>query len=192
MAEYPAVLLNRIGVTPNELTIVGLLLNVAVAWMLASGNLAVGGILVLLANAFDMLDGALARVSGKGSRFGAFFDSTLDRYAEAVIYLGLMVWLYRVGDGPLLMGAYMALVGSFMVSYSRARAEGLGVGGEVGLLPRPERILILALGLLLHQTLLAPAIWLLAVLSNFTTLQRILHARRELSSGKEGPREDRS
>jgi len=192
MAEYPAVLLNRIGVTPNELTIVGLLLNVAVAWMLASGNLAVGGILVLLANAFDMLDGALARVSGKGSRFGAFFDSTLDRYAEAVIYLGLMVWLYRVGDGPLLMGAYMSLVGSFMVSYSRARAEGLGVGGEVGLLPRPERILILALGLLLHQTLLAPAIWLLAVLSNFTTLQRILHARRELSSGKEGPREDRS
>ncbi len=184
-AEYPARLLARLGMTPNSLTLLGLLLNLGVAVVLALGHPVLGGVLVLVANAFDMLDGAVARVSGQGSRFGAFFDSTLDRYAEAVVYLGVMAWLFSLGDGPTLLAAYLAIVGSFMVSYARARAEGLGVQGEVGLLPRPERILLLALALILHQYLLAPGLWLLAVLTNFTTLQRILHARAALQPSEE-------
>lgn len=184
-AEYPARLLARLGFTPNALTVIGLLLNGVVALVLVMGNPVLGGVLVLVANAFDMLDGAVARVSGKGSQFGAFFDSTLDRYAEAVTYLGVMAWLYTLGDGPALLAAYLSIVGSMMVSYTRARAEGLGVNGEVGWLPRPERILLLALGLIFHQYLLLPVLWLLALLTNFTALQRILYARRALQPPSE-------
>ncbi len=180
IAEYPARLLARLGLTPNALTLLGLVLNALVAGVLALGHPVLGGVLVLVANAFDMLDGALARVSGKGSRFGAFFDSTLDRYAEALFYLGAMVWLFNRGDGTLLLAAYLGIVGSFMVSYARARAEGLGVRGEVGLLPRPERIILFALGLIFYQYLLAPVLWLLAVLTNVTAVQRILYARKAL------------
>jgi len=185
-AEYPARLLAAAGITPNALTLLGLLLNVFVAIVIAMGNPVIGGILVLGANAFDMLDGAVARVSGQGSRFGAFLDSTLDRYAEAVVYGGLMAWLLSVGDQTSLLAAYLAIIGSIMVSYARARAEGLGIRGEVGWLPRPERIILLALALIFHQYLLVPVLWLLAILTNFTALQRILHARRMLESQDKG------
>ncbi len=180
IAEYPARLLARAGFSPNTLTLTGLVLNLVVAIVLAAGHPVAGGVLVLLANAFDMLDGALARVSGKASRFGAFLDSTLDRYAEALLYLGVMAWLYTRADAPLLLASYLGIIGSLMVSYARARAEGLGVGGEVGLLPRPERIILLALGLLFHPWLLAPVLWLLALLTNVTAVQRILHVKKEL------------
>jgi len=170
------------GVSPNSLTVIGLLLNVLVAAVLASGQPVIGGVLVLVANAFDMLDGGVARLTGKVSRFGAFFDSTLDRYAEALVYLGVGVWLYSVGDGLLLFAAYCTIIGSLMVSYTRARAESLGVGGEVGLLPRPERIILLSLGLIFHGYLLAPVLWILAVLSNLTAVQRMIHVHRELAA----------
>lgn len=182
IAEAPARLLARMGATPNSITLVGLLLNIIVAGILAAGYPVIGGVCVLLANAFDMLDGAVARVTGKTSRFGAFLDSTLDRYAEALFYLGIGAWLFRLGDGTLLLALYAAVIGSLMVSYARARAEGLGVGGEVGLLPRPERIVLLAVGLIFHAYLLAPVLWLLAILTNVTAVQRILHVRKELAS----------
>ncbi len=184
LAEWPARLIARTGVSPNALTLIGLLLNVLVAVVLASGYPVAGGLLVLLANAFDMLDGALARITGKVSRFGAFLDSTLDRYEEALLYLGIGVWLFSRGDGLLLLAGYLAIIGSLLVSYTRARAESLGVGGEVGWLPRPERILLLALGLIFHSYLLAPVLWLLAVFTNVTAVQRILHVRRELDKTK--------
>jgi CDP-diacylglycerol--glycerol-3-phosphate 3-phosphatidyltransferase len=168
------------GITPNALTVIGLMLNVIVALVLASGQPVIGGVLVLVANAFDMLDGAVARLTGTVSRFGAFFDSTLDRYAEAVVYLGVGAWLYSVGDGSLLLATYCAIIGSLMVSYTRARAEGIGIGGEVGLLPRPERIVLLALGLIFHGYLLAPVLWILAVFSNLTAVQRMVHVHKEL------------
>lgn len=180
IAEYPARVLAGMGVTPNAITVIGLLLNLLVALVIASGSLVAGGVLVLFANLFDMLDGAVARVSGKGSKFGAFFDSTLDRYAEAVVYLGVGAWLYSQGDGTTLLAAYLGIIGSLMVSYTRARAEGLGVIGEVGLLPRPERILLLSIGLLFHGQLLTPVLWLLALLANLTALQRMLHVQRVL------------
>ncbi len=178
----PALFLGRLGMTPNSLSIVGLFLNVVVAAVLASGQPVLGGVLVLLANAFDMLDGALARSTGKASRFGAFLDSTLDRYAEALIFLGVGVWLYSTGNGALLLAGYAAIIGSLMVSYARARAEGIGVRGEVGWLPRPERILLLAAGLIFHQYLLAPVLWFLAVFTNLTALQRALYVKRQLDS----------
>lgn len=159
-----------------------MLLNVLVAAVLASGHPLAGGVLVLFANAFDMLDGALARITGKTSRFGAFLDSTMDRYEEALVYLGIGIWLFERGDGPLLLAGYLAIIGSILVSYARARAESLGVGGEVGWLPRPERIVLLAVALIFHTYLLAPVLWLLAVLTNVTAVQRILHVRRELES----------
>ena len=181
-AECPARLLARAGVGPNALTLTGLLLNLFVAVVLASGYPMVGGVLVLLANAFDMLDGTLARITGQTTRFGAFLDSTLDRYAEALIYLGVMVWLFSRGESGPLLAAYLAVVGSLMVSYTRARAEGLGLHGEVGWLQRPERIVLLALALIFHQHLLSPVLWLLAVLTNFTVVQRMIHVKRQLGS----------
>lgn len=184
IAEWPARVLARLGFTPNMVTIIGLLLNVGVAAVLASGQPVLGGVFVLVANAFDMLDGALARVTGKASRFGAFLDSNLDRYAEALIFLGIGAWLYMQGDGMLLLAVYAATVGSMMVSYSRARAEGLGVGGEVGLLPRPERLILIAIALIFHGYLLAPVLWLLAILTNVTAIQRMLYVRRQLGSSK--------
>lgn len=179
---YPARLLVRMGVSPNSLTLSGLLLNFLVAAVLATGQPIIGGFLVLLVNAFDMLDGSVARLSGKVTRFGAMLDSTLDRYSEGIIFLGLMVWLFDQGNQTSLIAAYITLFGSVMVSYSRARAEGLGLHGEVGLLPRPERIVLLALGLIFHQYLLVPILWLLAVLTNVTVAQRVLHAKRQLDT----------
>lgn len=182
VAQYPARLLIRMGVSPNSLTVAGLFLNVLVALVLAFGHPVAGGVLVLLVNAFDMLDGSVARLSGRVTRFGAMLDSTLDRYSEGLIFLGVMAWLFTRGDATTLLAAYIGIIGSLMVSYTRARAEGLGLHGEVGLLPRPERILLLALGLIFHQYLLAPVLWLLAVLTNVTAAQRVFYAKRQLES----------
>ena len=165
------------GLTPNMLTVIGLLLNCGVAVVLARGHLFWGGVLVLAAGLFDLLDGAMARVTDRTSPFGAFFDSTLDRYSEAVVYGGLLVYfLYGDYPGDGRLGAvliYLTIVGSLLVSYARARAEGLGYKLQVGLLARPERIIILSLGLLVGWPLWA--LWILAIFTNLTAAQRIYH-----------------
>jgi CDP-diacylglycerol--glycerol-3-phosphate 3-phosphatidyltransferase len=162
------------GLTPNMLTVIGLLLNCGVAVVLASGHLFWGGVFVLAAGLFDLLDGAMARVTNRISPFGAFFDSTLDRYSEVIVYLGLLSYILGTGDARL--GAiliYLTICGSLLVSYARARAEGLGYKLQVGLLARPERIIILSLGLLVGRPLWA--LWLLAIFTNLTAAQRIYH-----------------
>lgn len=165
--------LASLGLTPNLLTALGLVLNGAVAVILASGLETLGGVILLPVAAFDMLDGAVARATNRSTRFGAFLDSTLDRYAEALVFLGIL-YAYSSQANPLTNTAIMlAIVGSLMVSYTRARAEGLGLRCEVGLLPRPERIIILSLGLIVGWTV--PAVWFLAVLTNFTAAQRMWH-----------------
>ena len=174
-AEGLARFLARTGVTPNGLTLIGFCLNVAVAVVLASGALQAGGALLLLAGAFDMLDGALARVTGLSSRFGAFLDSSLDRYSEAALLFGLSFDAVRRGDDAVALLAFAVIVGSLMVSYCRARAEGLGLTCEVGFAPRPERVLILGLGLILGLEVVALAV--LAALTHVTAVQRILHVR---------------
>ncbi|MCL5264259.1 MAG: CDP-alcohol phosphatidyltransferase family protein [Chloroflexi bacterium] len=180
-AERIAGLLASTGITPNWLTTIGFVLNIAVGVVLALGYIRIGGVLVLVFGTFDMLDGALARISGKASTFGAFLDSTLDRYSEAVVLFGLLFWYGQQGNLTVVLLAYATIVGSVMVSYTRARAEGLGLQCEVGLLARPERIALLGIGLILDQALIVLAI--LALFTNVTALQRVIHVWK-LTSGK--------
>ncbi len=173
-AQQIARLLLWTGLTPNALTLIGLLLNCAVAGVLAGGWLRWGGVLVLAAGLFDLLDGAMAKVTDQTTPFGAFLDSTLDRYSEVIVFGGLLLHLLSTPDasqGALLI--YLTITGSILVSYARARAEALGYKLQVGLLARPERILILAVGLVLGQVLVA--LWLLAIFTNITAAQRIYH-----------------
>ncbi len=176
LALLPARWLDRLGLTPNAVTVLGFLGNCIVALVLARGWERPGGVLVLLVNAFDMLDGALARVQNRQTRFGAFLDSTLDRYSEGALLFGVAALYLRRGHPLAAALAWIALVGSFMVSYARARAEGLGLDAEVGVLARPERILLLGGALSLGRT--PWALGLLALLTNLTALQRIRHVYR--------------
>ncbi len=161
-------------VSPNTITLVGLLVNLASGVLVGAGQLVAGGVVLLLASVFDILDGAVARVTGKVYRYGAFLDSATDRYAEAFTSVGLIVH-FQVLDGkhtiePILIIA--ALAGSLLVSYVRARAQSLGFVCDGGLLARPERVVLTVIGLLIPPLLL-PVLWVLAVLTNVTALQRI-------------------
>ena len=173
----------QFGITPNSITVVGFLLNVLTAAVIATGRLSTGGALLLFSAAFDMLDGAMARVTDQQSRFGAFLDSVLDRYSESVILLGLLyveVKLNHIGTAVLV---YAVAVGSIMISYARARAEGLGLNAKVGFAPRPERVLILGAGLVFPGpatgTTVVIALWILAVLTHFTAVQRLVYVWRQ-------------
>ncbi|MBC7263961.1 MAG: CDP-alcohol phosphatidyltransferase family protein [Chloroflexi bacterium] len=168
-----AVTIGKLGLSPNMLTILGFLLNMAVASVLASGTLRAGGVLVILASLFDTLDGAVARATNRVSVFGAFFDSVLDRYSEAALYFGLLVWYIRLGFTEGIFLVYATLIGSFLVSYTRARAEGVGIECREGWFTRFERLTVLILGLLTLQLRLA--LWVLAICSNLTAVQRIWH-----------------
>ena len=170
--------LARLGVQPNTVTTFGFILSLVAAAAVWQGMWPWAAILVLVASAFDMVDGALARVSDQGSTFGAFFDSTLDRLSEAAIGLGLIGYFLSFGDNPTVMGTAIMLVGSQMVSYTRARAEGLGLSCNVGWFQRPERVIALGLALLFpfdFIIVLKIVIWLLAILTLLTTLQRVIH-----------------
>lgn len=171
--EPVARVIGRTGISPNVVTLTGSLLNLGVAWVLAQGYLRIGGVLVPLVSLFDALDGTLARLTGKRSRFGAFLDSTMDRFSEAILYLGLLFYYTRLGAKQEILLIYATIVGSLMVSYARARAEGLGLDCRVGLLTRLERIVILTAALILNQMTIA--LWVLAILTNFTALQRMYH-----------------
>ncbi len=165
----------RTGLTPNGATLLGVAVNIGVAVVLATGNLRIGGLLLLIAAPFDMLDGALARVTGTGSKYGAFLDSTLDRYSEVILFLGL---LWHIQHDPTRADVrtilvYLCITGSLLVSYARARAEALGYDNEVGILARPERVVGLGLFLLLGWT--DVILWLLAILTQITAIQRIVH-----------------
>ena len=174
--------LARAGIQANWLTYLGFVLNVAVAVLVSQGWFGIGGAAFLLVNALDFLDGAVARAAGTAGAFGAFLDSVLDRYSEAVVFVGLVVWYARQDDPFAMTAAALALAGSFMVSYCRARAEGLGLDCEVGLLQRPERIVVLGIGLMLADfvsaSILVAVLVALAVLTNVTTAQRIRHVGR--------------
>jgi CDP-diacylglycerol---glycerol-3-phosphate 3-phosphatidyltransferase len=172
--RFVGFVLGRTKITPNVLTILGLVLTAGVTVTLATGHLVWGGILVLLTSAFDMFDGALARATQRNSTFGAFFDSTIDRYAEALIFFGLLLYYQRVPSSQLEMSlVYLSIIGSLMVSYTRARAEALGVECKVGILARPERVILLSIGLITGWLSFTLAI--LALFTNITAVQRIYH-----------------
>jgi CDP-diacylglycerol--glycerol-3-phosphate 3-phosphatidyltransferase len=166
-----ALFLARLGLTPNTITVLGFLMTAAVAVVLATGRTQLAGVLLIGTLAFDAVDGTLARLMGTTSRFGAFLDSTLDRWAEVVIYAAL-VWVFlKNGQDNGVLLAVAALATSLMVSYTRARAEGAGFQCKEGLLTRFERIVILIAGLIFNQIIWALAI--IAILAGFTAVQRI-------------------
>jgi CDP-diacylglycerol--glycerol-3-phosphate 3-phosphatidyltransferase len=174
--EPVARLIARIGIPPNVLTMTGLAFNIGAAIVLSKGHIRLGGACSALAGISDALDGAVARIIGHRGRFGAFLDSIMDRLSEAAILLGLLAFYTRMGASQEIFLIYATIVGSLMVSYVRAKAEGLGIECKVGLLTRFERFLVITAGLLLDKVLIA--LWVLAVLSNFTALQRLYHVWR--------------
>jgi CDP-diacylglycerol--glycerol-3-phosphate 3-phosphatidyltransferase len=169
--------LNRLGLMPNTVTILGLAGNTLGAYFLARGQMTLGGILILLMGPVDALDGTMARLRGEPTDFGAFVDSVTDRYSELVIFGGLLYFYLAQGDVLLSMLAFAAAAGSVLVSYTRARAQSLGVETKVGILTRLERYLVLAPALVFNIP--AVAVWILAIFTNLTALQRILDVRRK-------------
>jgi CDP-diacylglycerol--glycerol-3-phosphate 3-phosphatidyltransferase len=172
--------LGRVPLTPNQVTVVGLVLTFLAATLVAFGQLRWAGVVLIVAGTCDILDGALARSTHTSYPYGAFLDSTLDRYSEGAIYIGLAAYFVSAG-GPyqrwLVLATFAALAGSFLVSYVRARAQSLGFTCESGIFARPERVVVTVIGLVFSGVLggwvLYTVVFLLAVLTNLTALQRI-------------------
>jgi phosphatidylinositol phosphate synthase len=197
-----ALVLGRLGLTPNSLTIVGFLGTCLAAVAAAGQAWVLAGVLLLVFGIFDLFDGALARATGQASRFGAFLDSTLDRTGESLVLAGVAYGLVQQSFWIAAALALLALVFVPVVTYTRAKAESLGVHGEVGIAPRPERLVVLSAGLILGgiggvcgafdcvyfgerglgNLPLGLALGILAATSAITVIQRILHVRQQLGS----------
>jgi CDP-diacylglycerol--glycerol-3-phosphate 3-phosphatidyltransferase len=167
--------LNRIGLTPNSITLLGLVGTTFGAYCLARGQMTLGGFILLITVPIDALDGTMARLRGESSDFGAFVDSVSDRYGELITFGGLLYFFLTQDDHIGAMLTFAAAAGSVLVSYVKARAEGLDFTAKVGLLTRAERYIVLIPSLVFNQPLIG--ISLIALLGNFTALQRIFHVR---------------
>jgi len=166
------VIAQKINFSPNFLSIIGFIITLSACYKLSS-DLLMGGVLIIVGALFDMLDGVVARTRNKITLFGAFLDSILDRYSDAFILLALA---YNFGNAFNITGVLLSmgtLLGSFMTSYSRARAEGIGEECKYGIMERPERIILISLGAI--SGYIIPALWILVILTNFTVLQRIYY-----------------
>ena len=170
--------ISKSSITPDVLTWLALIINIAAAVVIAYNHLIIGGVLVLVAGLFDILDGALARSTNKTTRFGALLDSTFDRLSEAVVFIGLLVLYVSKVDLLATTLISLAMVGSFLTSYVRARAEGLGLECQTGLFTRTERVIILVLGLIFNRFLII-ALAIIVALSFVTVGQRMVHVWRE-------------
>ena len=169
----------RLPVTPNQVTVAGMLLTFAAAGLVGFGQLLAGGIVLAFAGTFDILDGALARATDRTYPYGAFFDSTLDRYSEGAVYVGIAFYFLGTGGRWQVLATLLALAGSFLVSYVRARAQSLGFTCDSGFFARPERVVVTVAGLVLGGAVLTWVVWLLAVLTNLTVVQRIWEVWRQ-------------
>lgn len=172
--------LNRLGLMPNTITILGLLGNIIGAYFLSQGNLLLGGIIILAMGPIDALDGTMARLRGMAGQFGAFVDSVTDRYSELIILAGLLYHFVQTGDQLASVLVYFAAAGSVLVSYVRARGQSLGWDSKVGILTRMERYLVLCPSLIFNIPLVG--LWIIAVFANITALQRIFDIRRQARS----------
>jgi phosphatidylinositol phosphate synthase len=189
-SEFSTAVVNRLielRVTPNAISIAGLVGNLAAAVLIWEGYYFLGGIAFILGSVMDTLDGRYARASGKGTLFGAFLDSTLDRIEEGIVLAAIAYRFALAGDEFAAAMCVVVVLGSLMVSYTRARAEALGVECKVGLATRPVRVVILSIGLVfakgagvIDADLLAPAIYAMAALTAFTVVQRVWHVRNVL------------
>jgi CDP-diacylglycerol--glycerol-3-phosphate 3-phosphatidyltransferase len=173
--------------TPNAISVTGLIGNLIAAVLIVEHHFVLAGVAFILGSLCDMFDGRYSRMSGKGTPFGAFLDSTLDRVEEGVVLAAVAVWFAQEGNELAVGATVLAVVGSYMVSYTRARAEALGVECKVGIASRAVRVVILSAGLMFAAgeivrdfDLLEPAIYVMAALTIFTTFQRVLHVRRQL------------
>ncbi len=190
-AELRALARNRLiesRLTPNAISLTGFALNVVAAVLITQRLFFLAGIAFIVGSVMDMLDGRYSRMSGKGTPFGAFLDSTLDRVEEGVVLAAVAAYFADRGEELATGAAVLAVVGSYMVSYTRARAEALGVECKVGVATRPVRVVILSAGLIFAKgagladfELLEPAIYVMAALTLFTTLQRVVHVRGQLA-----------
>ncbi len=179
----------NLGITANMLTITGLLIGIGAGFCIAWGRLKLAAALILVGGLFDLMDGAVARASKVTNPFGALLDSVVDRYSEGAIFVGLAIYFSRFSDGigKMMIGlalTCLGLISAFLVSYVRARAEGLRVECKVGLMQRPERIIVLSLGLMLRHlsvtvNLLVVALSVIVILSHITVLQRVAFASKE-------------
>jgi CDP-diacylglycerol--glycerol-3-phosphate 3-phosphatidyltransferase len=165
------VLLNKTGATPNFVTWLGFLLNLPAVYFIIKGKFAIAAVIIIVAGVFDMLDGALARIMDKKTKFGGFLDSTVDRFVEGVLYFGLLVYYIETNDKLGILLSYTVLFFSFLVSYLRARAGGLRIDCEIGIFTRPERLVVLIIGLLVSQVTIT--LVLLAVVTFITVIQRM-------------------
>ncbi|MFL5863284.1 MAG: CDP-alcohol phosphatidyltransferase family protein [Solirubrobacteraceae bacterium] len=175
--------------TPNAISLTGFALNLAAAALILDRLFFLAGIAFIVGSIMDTLDGRYSRMSGKGTPFGAFLDSTLDRLEEGIVLTAVGAYFASRNDQEAVAAVVVAVLASLMVSYTRARAEALGVACKVGLATRPVRVVILSIGLVFakgasigHFELLAPAVYVLAGLSAFTVLQRILYVRKQLNA----------
>ena len=192
-AEMRTLARNRLiesRLTPNAISVTGLIGNLIAAALILEEHFVLAAIAFILGSLCDMMDGRYSRMSGKGTPFGAFLDSTLDRIEEGVVLAAVATWFAKNSNEVAVGATVLAVVGSFMVSYTRARAEALGVGGTVGIASRAVRVVILSAGLLFAAgeivpdfDLLEPAIYAMAALTIFTTFQRVLHVRKQLAAG---------
>jgi len=184
-------------VNPNFLTFTGVLISFWAAWNYGHGRLFRGSLIVILAGLFDMLDGEVARTSRAETRFGAFYDSVIDRYSDIILLQGLMVWYARRQMLGYVVLVGIAFMGAVMTSYTRARAESMIPKCKVGFMERPERIVLLIIGGLVNR--MEAVLWVLAVLGNWTVINRIYYTWRELPRNKQsapaaaemGPARDR-
>ena len=170
---------------PNVLTFIGLLINVVAAFLFAGGRFRAAGLVVLGAGLFDMVDGRVARETNRVTKFGGFFDSVLDRYSDMALFMGLLVYYAVNGRSAYVILAAVATAGSVMVSYSRARAESLIPTCKVGFMERPERVVLLILGGLFDR--MAPALWVISVVSTITVIHRIVYTWQETKAGRTLP-----
>jgi CDP-diacylglycerol--glycerol-3-phosphate 3-phosphatidyltransferase len=177
-------ILSRSRLKPNTLTLIGLVINIGAAYLIALNHFFLGGVLILVSGLFDLLDGALARFAKRATKFGAILDSTVDRVSEAAILCGLLIWYIPRGSKMEILLIFAVLIGSFLVSYIRARAEGLGLQCQVGLFTRAERVIVLAVGLLVSRInfVIPPvviALWILLVFVYITVAQRLFYLRKQ-------------
>jgi len=169
--------LNGLGIRPNMITTAGLLGNIAAGVLIASGHLLWGGIIALITAPLDALDGTMARLRNEPSRYGAFVDSVSDRYSEFALYAGLLVYFIDTGTWRDALLVFFAAMGSVLVSYVRAKAEAMNYSAKIGLFTRVERYFVLIPGIILGYPHIS--LWILAVLSNFTALQRFWYVRKQ-------------
>jgi len=170
------------GLTPNMFTFLALAVNSWAAAMFAMGKFHRAAAILFLAGFLDMADGQVARRVGRVTAFGAFLDSTLDRYSDLALYMGLVVYYTLIGRGFYMTLAAVAMASSFMVSYSRARAESLIPSCKVGFMERPERLVLLIMGGAFNR--MAPVLWVIAVISTLTVIHRVIYTWQELRAGR--------